>query len=881
METLQRTANRGSISTDTSYNIDNSLMFATSGTYADSNSRFYHLMNPGGDDNWAATSTNGTNARKVTVSIWFKRTALTESSHYPRLFDYRAGGVAFSVYINDSDKLKMYDDNTSMSLESNMVFRELNGWYHLVVAVDQTQSTASNRVKVYLNGEQITSWGTEDYGNQNVDLSCFRADSVSFHVGGAANDAGAYFNGYIAEYNFIDGQQLAPTEFGETDSDSGIWIPKEFTGSYGILGHYYNFSNASSIGEDFSGNDNDANNRGSGITNGAARQATDTPTNNFCTLAGHTYVGNQYGRYVQRHKEALTQTDEPTGSMAGSWGSHSFSSGKWYWESTSDLVTSANMHSFGVASCKNCSGPEDEASGFHTAEASFGLYPNANAGIYPGTGSTTSYKGTTGSSANDNLGANSDGSVWQIAFDADAGKIWFGKNDTWQNTIGGTSVSKSDIAAGNNARYEDLNDDAEGPWMPVFGTYNANEGHHIDVNFGGFTTATISSGNTDQNGFGNFEYAPPTGFLAICSENLKSINSIDDPSEHFQVETYTGGGSNSTVTFSGNSDLQPDFLWIKNRTSGYGHNLFDTNRGIAKLLESNNTNVENTNQTWISSVGSDSFTIGVNEQNLSNSSASYAAWAWKANGGTTSSNSSGDITSTVQANTNAGFSIVTYTGNFTGTQTVGHGLGVIPDLVIIKNRDTATDWVVWSPQLSSGNFLKLNTNVGEASSSRIYQSGFTTTTFGIGANNSVNKSGDDIVAYCFAEKEGYSIFGKFHGNGFHNTAGTYPVGKDGPFIHTGFRPALIFIKRIDNTGSWTVYDAKRDGYNNANDALFWNSDAAEASGNISGSNIDIYSNGFKVKSADNTVNASGAIYLYGAWAAQPQQTSSGIPATAR
>ena len=356
---------------------------------------------------------------------------------------------------------------------------------------------------------------------------------------------------------------------------------------------------------------------------------------------------------------------------------------------------------------------------------------------------------------------------------------------------------------------------------------------------------------------------------------MADYTSIDDPSAYFQCETYTGGGANSTVTFSGNSNLQPDLLWIKSRSSGYDHNIFDTNRGIAKLLEPSQTNVENTNQTWISNVSSDSFTIGVNEHNLSNTSNNFVAWAWKANGGTTSSNTVGDINSTVQVNSTAGLSIVSYTGNFTATQTVGHGLGVTPDLVIIKNRDTAVDWVVWSPLLSSGNFLRLNTNAAQSSSSRIYQSGFTTTTFGIGANNSVNKSGDDLIAYCFAEKQGYSRFADFYGNGQ----------ADGTFAYCGFRPAFVLIKNIASTEPWVIYDTKRNPHNVADLKLTPNTADSEngnsQTGGTSYNNIDILSNGFKMRTNNGATNQASTKFIFAAFAEHPFVSSSGVPTTAR
>ncbi len=486
METLQRTANRGSVATE-DYEISNSIMFSSLGTYADANSLFYHLMNPGGDDNWAATSTSGTNARKLTVSCWFKRTALTESSHYPRLFDYRAGGVAFAVYFNTSDQLQMYDDNTSMSLISNQVFRDLSAWSHIVVQIDSTQATASDRVNVYINGEKITSWATEDYGNQNVDLSPFRTTSVSLYIGSAAFDYSTAFNGYIADYHFIDGSTVAHTEFGETDSDSGIWKPKQYTGSYGILGHYYNFSDASDMGEDFSGNNNDANNRGSGITNGAARQATDTPTNNFCTLndlINFKYTTNGIG------DGGTTFGDDTGGGVGGAFGTMAVTAGKWYWEVK---LVDQQSHYIGISAVDDgdnvytSTDPQEENSTFRfNISAARREYASSGSQTYGSLDEFSDFH-----TNNDIIG---------IALNMDDNQISIYGNGTLQSGVANSSIF----------------DAADKMVVPFHGTIN----DEAQYNFGGYSAWTPSSAVNDANGYGTFEYSPPSGYYALCTKNL-------------------------------------------------------------------------------------------------------------------------------------------------------------------------------------------------------------------------------------------------------------------------------------------------------------------------------------------------------------------------
>jgi len=348
-----------------------------------------------------------------------------------------------------------------------------------------------------------------------------------------------------------------------------------------------------------------------------------------------------------------------------------------------------------------------------------------------------------------------------------------------------------------------------------------------------------------------------------------AYTNIDDPSAYFQTALHTSANA-ATITNDGNSDLQPDFIWSKARGAAYNHGLYDSTRGVTKFLSSNAASAETTASSGfdLTSFNTDGFSTGNNQYNTICGGTTYVAWQWKCNGGTTSSNTDGDITSTVQVNSDAGFSIVTYTGNFTGSQGVGHGLGVRPDVVIIKNRDAGLSWVVWTSELTSGNFLKLQDTDAQASSSRIYQAGFTTSTFGIGANNSVNKSGDDFVAYCFASKQGYSKFGKYVGNGDAN----------GSFVYTGFKPAFVIIKRTDTTNNWLIYDHKRSGYNPKQDKLYPDDASAE---DASTTSVDLLSNGFKLRASSASQNASGGTYIYMAFAENPFVTSTGIPTTAR
>lgn len=353
-----------------------------------------------------------------------------------------------------------------------------------------------------------------------------------------------------------------------------------------------------------------------------------------------------------------------------------------------------------------------------------------------------------------------------------------------------------------------------------------------------------------------------------------AYTTIDDPSAHFQIATYTGAGANQTVTNDGNSDLQPDFLWIKRRNAGYAHALFDSNRGLGSsnppMLEVNSTAVENSNQNWISGVGTDSFTIGINEQNLSNTSGTYVAYQWKANGGTTSTNTDGSITSTVQANTDAGFSIVTYTG--TGANaTIGHGLGAKPAVIITRSRTIVRDWIVRHHRSSTVSYYAWDfNNTGSGLTSGVHWTTTepTTSVFSVGTASNTNQSTNTFVAYCFAEVKGFSMFGTYRGN---NSA-------NGPFVYTGFKPAFLIVKKGGQ--DWILYDAGREPTNEMYKYLKVSSDAVENTTSTS-SEIDFLSNGFKLREGNSHTNASGSRYQYMAFAENPFVTSTGIPTTAR
>ena len=348
-----------------------------------------------------------------------------------------------------------------------------------------------------------------------------------------------------------------------------------------------------------------------------------------------------------------------------------------------------------------------------------------------------------------------------------------------------------------------------------------------------------------------------------------AYTTIDDPSAYFQTVLWTGNGSARSITLDGNSDMQPDWVWLKRRNSARNHALLDSVRGGTKQLISNSTAVEGTDAQLITSFDSDGFSLGTSND-CNSSGDTFVGWNWLA-GGTASSNTDGSITSSVSANTTAGFSIVSWTGNGSNGATIGHGLGVTPAIVITKRRSAVGDWLVGGSLIDTvrggaNSLLLLNGNNAMDSNSEVYQT-FSSTTFQVGTNEYANTSGSTMISYCFAEKKGYSKFGSYTGNG----------NADGPFIYTGFKPAWLLAKKSSGTADWFLIDNKRSTINPTNHQLEANSSAAEdASGRF-----DFLSNGFKCVSSSTGSNGSGTTYIYMAFAESPLVTSTGIPATAR
>ena len=328
-----------------------------------------------------------------------------------------------------------------------------------------------------------------------------------------------------------------------------------------------------------------------------------------------------------------------------------------------------------------------------------------------------------------------------------------------------------------------------------------------------------------------------------------AYTTIDDPSAYFQTVIYTGNATARSITFDGNTDMQPDWVWGKQRSGTDSHQVSDSVRGATKKLNPDTTAAEDTTSTHVTAFNSNGFSVGTGGGYNGNTIA-QVAWCWK-------------------KSATAGFDIVSYTGN-SSVRTISHNCGAIPKMMIVKKRSDGDNWSVYHQATGAGNFTILNTTAASAGSSTMWNNTTpTASVFSLGNKGEVNANGQTFIAYLFADIKGYSKFGSYTGNGNAN----------GTFVYTGFKPAFVILKESTNTQSWMLYDNKRLGYNDGEKYFIVNTSAAETIN--SDYHLDFLSNGIKIRGDTNDINRSGGTYIYMAFAENPFVTSSGVPATAR
>jgi hypothetical protein len=372
-----------------------------------------------------------------------------------------------------------------------------------------------------------------------------------------------------------------------------------------------------------------------------------------------------------------------------------------------------------------------------------------------------------------------------------------------------------------------------------------------------------ASASTELWNFGQrqWAYAAPAGFKALCTTNLPEPT-IADGSTVMDVALYTGNGSTQTIS---GLNFSPDFVWIKTRSVVDAHALMDTVRGTTKVLFTSYNGAESTEVASLTAFNSDGFTLGA-YNNVNKSGASLVAWAWDA-GSSTVTNTAGSITSQVRANASAGFSIVTYTGNGTAGATIGHGLGVAPEMIIVKCRNVARNWTVGHQGIASDpwtDYLTLNSTAAAGDLNTVWNdTAPSSTVFTVGTANGLNANTETHVAYCFAPVAGYSSFGSYTGNGL----------ADGPMVYTGIRPKWVITKASSSTGLWNLHDTTRSNSNPTSKLLWADSTSNEVDYAGGAFTIDCLSNGFKARAATASLNSSGVTYIYAAFAEHPFKTA--------
>ena len=795
-------------------------------------------FNPADSANLTRTFSSG-NRRTFTLSYWIKESGKGSSpSNNPHILwsgpDVNTrGGIVHRGTGSDAGELYIFNQisgTTNCQVWTNSVHRDFSAWKHIIWAIDTTQSTTTNRVRVYINGvEETLNFATTPAQNLELQININQEHRIGR---GTPDDYGNY---YLAETHFIDGQQLTPTSFGEYDDDNN-WIPKRFEGTYGTNGFFLKFedaTNTTTIAEDSSGNSNDFTANNFSVTAGVNNDSLfDSPSNgaqsdsgaggqvtgNYCVLNPLTTTGGNTGTSSATLSQGNMKSTNPG---SNSWnvetGTIAVRSGKWYYE----YVVSGNVSNFLGGWADPGEVNYNDAVG--NTSRSYGYYSTGN--VRNGNNNTSFGSSYTA------------GDIIGCAIDIDNRKIYWSKNGSWQNN--------ANPAAGTGSIYTIADPVAQNfDYTIAVSTYDANQS--VDI-------------NTGQRAF---SYTAPSGFKALCTTNL-STPSIAEGSQYFDAKLWTGDGNSSRALAGLN--MSPDLLWFKKRNSSLSHYLFDSVRGNTKELKSDSTAAEGTTSNKLISFDSDGFTVG-NAGAVNGLGDTYVAWAWDA-GSSTSTNYDGSINSQVRVNQSAGFSIIAYTGNGSSSgSTVGHGLGAVPDLLIIKSRGTSYSWIVWHRSFTAKQLIYLNHNYAIQNNKDDHFANTlpTNQVFSLRESPAVNSNGTNFICYAFSMIPGYSATGTYAGNGSDTL---------GPFIYLGFRPAFLMVKSYSHSENWVIYDSTRGPTNTLNNVLRPNTDNQETA--TDERKIDFLSNGFKLRGTDGAVNASSKSYFYVAFAEHPLKTARG------
>jgi hypothetical protein len=716
---------------------------------------------------FARTPASAGNRQIFTFSWWVKRGALSAAQE---MYFCNSGAGNFSQLswaATNTITIASVDSSVAQcELITTAVYRDPSAWYHVMFAVDTTQATASNRVKIYVNGVQVTVFNTATYPalNYNFQLNNTTAQNIGRPSTGT-------LDGYLTEFYFIDGQALTPSSFGSYNAGSGVWQPTRYSGTYGTNGFYLNFQDnsaatAAAIGKDSSGNGNNWTPNNISVTAGVTYDSMvdvptlTSPTNaNFATLNPLPNISSPAPTYTNANLSGSVTGSASTYSQII--GTQSVSSGKWYVEIT---ATSANRLVIGFSQPNGLS----TTVGGGSSGVNYVAYRSDTGNKYINA-ALTAYGATF--TNNDIIG---------IALDLDNLQCTFYKNNVSQGLITGLTAGEYTI----NAR--------SGDSTAVAATFNANFGQRP------------------------FTYTPPTGFKSLNTYNLPTPT-IPNGATQMAATLYTGNGAAQTISNTVNGvSFQPDWIWAKPRSVANYHAVWDSVRGSNNLLYPNDTLANDAVTNLNMSVNSSGWSMNGANSSFNPSGATIVGWQWKASNATAVTNTSGSISSQVSANTTAGFSVVTWTG-VGSTGTIGHGLGVAPKFIITKYRNAVNAWLCYHVSLGAGSRIYLNQTDASGASATVWNNTSpTSSVFSVGDANT-NASGGTYVAYAFAEIAGYSKFGSYTGNG----------STDGPFVYTSMRPRWVMIKRTDTTGDWVIWDTSRNTYNAAQNGLYPNLSVAE------------------------------------------------------
>jgi hypothetical protein len=769
------------------------------------------------------TPASAGNRQKFTFSYWVKRGTLSAAQE---MYFMNAGGGTFSQFSWTSGNVMNFSSVTAstadIDLSTTAVYRDPSAWYHVMLVVDTTQATSTNRVLIYVNGVLQIISGTYPAQNYNCQLNTTTSQNIGRPSTGT-------LDGYIAEYNFIDGQALTPSSFGSTNATTGVWQPAKYTGTYGTNGFYLNFNSIAltsgsntGLGKDNSGNGNYWNTNNISVTAGTTYDAMlDVPTNTSATVANYC-VMNPLSTTSTLANANLTYSSGATYCQ----GSMFATSGLFY----AEIIATGAFASQGIAW------------GFSTGNANLPIstQPAAStpAGIYyVYSGGGLLNVASDGSSTNQ-TNPFTVGQTWQLAIDATNGYAWLGQNNVWYSS---TMTATGNPVTGAN---------------PTFTISNLSTRGGLSVLCGHNTAGGTFAWNFGQRAF---VYTPPTGYKALNTFNLPD-STIKKGNTVMDATLYTGNGSTQSVTNA--ASFKPDLVWVKYRNATNYHYLTDSVRGANLQLYSNSTDNETSTAGAITGFISNGFTLGSNTD-INQNVGKYVGWQWQAGQGSTSSNTSGTITSTVSVNTTAGFSIATYTGNGTAGATIGHGLGVAPSMIIVKARSAGGanyEWVVQHKSVPASQILLLSNTIAATTSATFNSQYPSSSVIYLGSNTGANQSTITYVAYCWAEIAGYSKFGSYTGNG----------SADGPFVYLGFRPEFIMVKSSSSVADWNMWDTSRSPYNQGGQTIWANLQNGEYTAAVF---YDILSNGFKLRDTNAESNANTQTYIYMAFAENPFKNS--------